>query len=593
VLAAATIEVGGIGALAAPIAAMAVVELIREAVGEIGIQFVDLESTSEAVATISNEQGSPFKGDVTAVGPGIAGIKGKLDLKDFGSAEDAVPVLVLPALTEAVLDPVDILLCRFDSPYPGRPLRTIAAARFASDVTITPSDLGLTDATVQEVAGMLLPLVLPANGLPFDELFGDDTFKFGFRGTITVNGSSIVWNNPEFRFYVPNVSIPSLGIQTNDYNFIDYVEEPIAGIDPSNIGAFAVRVLHYGEVGWTRVNNFVNIPGLGSVQAQGSVLVTEACSTPFVVKESENQSGIISTTAGSTYTVMVGNPQTYPLENVTVRDLAVFTPAVAAGDPAQDAVEIDQLIPIGTVAPRSSVTVTFNLPPFFQAGTIWNSASLIGPPAPVPGRRPCEVNPNRPDCDDDIIVIEDEDEEPPIEKPDPCVIDPPKCSPPSIVVPGSGPVIYEMALQPLRDWNDSSGGNGTPFDAIPGTGVVDGNDVWVEISNGTTGTEDWVVQLQDATGATFQRPLGPPTVFRQTRLLSGFGTGTSPIVRVQVIDNLGVVRQDYDIVAIEAALGPATGIDNETLSYSIFGSPTLPTQQLLRRAATINRFWPF
>jgi hypothetical protein len=156
-----------------------------------------------------------------------------------------------------------------------------------------------------------------------------------------------------------------------------------------------------------------------------------------------------------------------------------------------------------------------------------------------------------------------------------------------------GPVILELALSPQQDWNDSAGGNGVPFDAIPGNGVIDGSDVWVEVSGGTTGTQNWVVELRDATGATFTQTLGPPVITSQTRILSGFAIGTHPIVRVRVIDQNGVVRQEIDIAAMEAVLGTATGLANETLTFSIFGSPTLILQQFLRRSATINVFSPF
>ena len=156
-----------------------------------------------------------------------------------------------------------------------------------------------------------------------------------------------------------------------------------------------------------------------------------------------------------------------------------------------------------------------------------------------------------------------------------------------------GPIILEMALAPQQDWNDSSGGNGRPFDSVPGSGTVDGNDVWIEVSGGTTGTQSWRVELRDATGATFARTLGPPTVTSQTRVLSGFNVGTAPIDRVRLIDQNGLVRQLLDITLIESALGPATDPSNETLTFSIYGSPTSILQGFVRRPATINLFSPF
>lgn len=164
---------------------------------------------------------------------------------------------------------------------------------------------------------------------------------------------------------------------------------------------------------------------------------------------------------------------------------------------------------------------------------------------------------------------------------------------------GGGPVISEMVLRPMRDWNDSSGGNGIPFDDQPGDGTVDNADIWVEITSPTTGTENWQVVLIDDTGAEFGQVLGPPIIFAPdptrapVRVLSGFGVGTAPIVRVEVRDQNGLVRQTLDIVAIEAILGPPTGPDNESLTWSIYGSPTATLQQFVRRRATIGVFNPF
>ena len=44
-------------------------------------------------------------------------------------------------------------------------------------------------------------------------------------------------------------------------------------------------------------------------------------------------------------------------------------------------------------------------------------------------------------------------------------------------------LINEVVASPLHDWNDSSGGNGTPFDNVPGDGDVDFDDEWIELYN--------------------------------------------------------------------------------------------------------------
>jgi hypothetical protein len=169
----------------------------------------------------------------------------------------------------------------------------------------------------------------------------------------------------------------------------------------------------------------------------------------------------------------------------------------------------------------------------------------------------------------------------------------------AVVVTDSSPlpggiVITEMVLDPKQDWNDTSGGNGVPFDATPGTGAVDVNDIWIEISTPTTGTENWTIRLTDVAGGTSSKVLGPVSIAGPpVRVLSGFGSVVMPIVKVELVDQSGVVRQTLDIAAMQGVLGPATGAADESLTWSIYGSPTPLLQQFLRRVATIGVFNPF
>ena len=150
-----------------------------------------------------------------------------------------------------------------------------------------------------------------------------------------------------------------------------------------------------------------------------------------------------------------------------------------------------------------------------------------------------------------------------------------------------------MVLNPMQDWDDSAGGNGTPFDATPGNGTIDVNDLWIEISNPTSGNQFWQIRVTDANGNSVSQPIGPPLPAGGVKVLSGFGALTLPIVKVEVVDDLGVIRQTLDIQLIEQALGPATGINDESLTWSVYGSPTAVLQQFVRRPATIGVFIPF
>jgi hypothetical protein len=154
-------------------------------------------------------------------------------------------------------------------------------------------------------------------------------------------------------------------------------------------------------------------------------------------------------------------------------------------------------------------------------------------------------------------------------------------------------VILEMVLKPFQDWGDSSGGDGHPFDGVPGNGTVDANDIWIEVSNPLSGMELWQVRLTDATGATASQSLGVPLPTGGVKVISGFGALTFPIVKVEVVDNLGFIRQTLDIQLIEQALGPATGVNDESLTWSVYGLPTAVLQQFIRRPSTIGVYSPF
>ncbi|MGE5243270.1 MAG: S8 family serine peptidase [Betaproteobacteria bacterium] len=163
-----------------------------------------------------------------------------------------------------------------------------------------------------------------------------------------------------------------------------------------------------------------------------------------------------------------------------------------------------------------------------------------------------------------------------------------------IVDPGpAGPIVTEMVLAPRQDWSDSAGGNNRPFDSTPGNGLVDAGDLWIEVLNPTTATQNWQVRITDATGATFSKTLGPPDASSTVRLLTGFGAVTLPVASVDVLDDQGVVQKHFDVAAMERQLGRATGPDDESLAWSVLGLPSPDTQQFVRGRATIGVFSPF
>lgn len=65
--------------------------------------------------------------------------------------------------------------------------------------------------------------------------------------------------------------------------------------------------------------------------------------------------------------------------------------------------------------------------------------------------------------------------------------------------------INEVVTDPQQDWDDSAGGNGSPFDAVPGNGAISATDEWVELFNAgdtpvdLTESSGWTIEFVDTT----------------------------------------------------------------------------------------------
>lgn len=597
----------------ARLAAKVAIKLLQKGAAQATLDFVELTSANENVATVDNSVNvlalDFFKGQVTARAPGLTAVSGVLDLGDFGKGQDFVPIYVLPALGEVRPDPVNLVLCADDAA--GVRVRTLATMKFAETVTFDAALVnveveGDADKRFLKLMGSMLPTFLPV-GAPFDREFTVGDFKFGMRGVIEVDqaAGALKYKDFELVFTVPNVP----GV-VNTYTFQD--EVPGGGVPPAvsdvaavtSTQAFTKRV---GAVGPGRAVNQVSVsmPVVGARQGLGSVTVTALCQTPVFTKEnSDDGTVIVGTPEELNYVIRVYNPTNVPLENVRVEDITTYFREPLSGS-ADDATELVQIQTLERVEAHSRVDVRFIVPTFGYTridnrGEIVEAAAVLpcqvtstcggsggieveetcftNPSAPQ-CRKPtfCEQNPSAPEC---VCAAPN----PPascISRPDP------------VTVVGPGPIITEMVLAPQRDWNDSAGGNGIAFDETPGEGAVDAADVWIEVMRTTSATTGWKVRLKDAAGHTYEKPLPAPDPSRQTQLLTGWNLGASPVVLVELVDGSETVRASFDIVAMEQELGPATGPENESLTWSIYGTPGAPTQQFLRRPATINRFLPF
>ncbi|MBN1553088.1 Ig-like domain-containing protein [bacterium] len=98
-----------------------------------------------------------------------------------------------------------------------------------------------------------------------------------------------------------------------------------------------------------------------------------------------------------------------------------------------------------------------------------------------------------------------------------------------------GVVINEVVVDPQQDWNDSEGGDGIPFNSIPGTGSLTTSDEWIEIYNASNQTFDltnWILEMVDTTPETHIIGSGSGTevLYPATSTLSNFTPGSYLII---------------------------------------------------------------
>ncbi len=185
-------------------------------------------------------------------------------------------------------------------------------------------------------------------------------------------------------------------------------------------------------------------------------------------------------------------------------------------------------------------------------------------------------------------------------------------------------IINEVVTDPQQDWNDSQGGNGIPFDSIPGSGTITSTDEWVEILNISRDTLDltvaggWKLVFLDTTPETlfFANP-GRSVEFVLSR--GGSITGFLPGEYLVIGNPPGSINNDVYIQLIDASDqvvddvelgddpegdgigdgapdggpggGNATGIDDEAIARIPNASDTDDdVHDFVQKDATIGRF---
>jgi hypothetical protein len=468
---------------------------------------------------------------VTGFTSGIAVVSGVLDLGGFGQSADGVMVWVLPPLDSVRPKQKVTEIKRTDPASPGPAVRSHArVAKSDKAIALPPGFTTGAQAYRRIVPFEFKPPFAP-NIIGVDKSYGGPDFTFDIKGH-GVASNGLTFSEFTIGFDVPTDLPPTRGSNT------------LTGADPAVVAVgppdgFKRHLVHQNHVGVTPMDNDVALDGLGSAHSAALAIVCD-CSGPVVAGR---LLGPTTVNPGDTvqYDVIVANPTAAPLTNVVItNEFRLNGSALSTSTLNVASLEADDFVtlPLQITAPAGG-------------GVLRLVVSAPG----FTGIQASDV---------------------------------------TVTPPAGSIVISEMVLDPKQDWSDSAGGNGASFDGTPGTGAIDSGDVWVEIMNPTTGTQNWIVKLTDATGAAFSKVLGPPSLFGpQVRLLSGFGPMTLPVVKVEVVDNNGLVRQTLDITAIGLALGGAVNAANESLTWSFFGSPTAVLQQFVRRPATIGAFVPF
>jgi len=145
--------------------------------------------------------------------------------------------------------------------------------------------------------------------------------------------------------------------------------------------------------------------------------------------------------------------------------------------------------------------------------------------------------------------------------------------------------ITEIVTDPQGDHNESSGGNGTPFDSTPGTGSITSSDEFIELRNFGGELLDLsghVLQFSDSTPSfyTFGTSTGGTLRFSTGSTLNALQPGAFVLlgnppgalnnkIGVLLLDANGDALDQWDLVG--DVTGNATGTDDEAVLKAPYG----------------------
>jgi hypothetical protein len=166
-------------------------------------------------------------------------------------------------------------------------------------------------------------------------------------------------------------------------------------------------------------------------------------------------------------------------------------------------------------------------------------------------------------------------------------------------VPTATTLINEIVVEPQRDWDDSGGGGGIPFDdittsATAPSAAITAADQWIEIfspSASPAALNNWTLTFTNLSGALTTLTITPAMVTSNGSqyLVIGAPGGIAPTSLLTLRDSTNQVVDEVNLAPITAALGAATGIGNETVARIPDVLDTNQPTDFQRRPATIGK----
>ncbi len=361
---------------------------------------------------------------------------------------------------------------------------------------------------------------------------------------------SIAFSNVGLGFYVPNIFRP---LVENDYAFGTPTVAHLGDVE-----MFDTHIVRGNTTGESSLSGNVSIFGIGAANdPTARVVVGDG---PVLDKKTVSSATEAQPGSVVDFVITVSNPFNTPLTGVVVADNLYFR---ANGAPSESVIQT-QTFTIGTLLPGETRTFTTAVTVPGVEGALRNEVASGGA---VSTSFTCTIR---------LLA-------PPVQR----------------------PMLNEIVIQPQRDWNDSgSGGDGIPFNDVPGTSVAPSTavttaDSWFELLTNTGSPAEltnWTLSFVNTaltpvtmtlTPASVSTVAGSPYVI----VVPPLG-GVAPTSVITLTDTTGQVVDSVNLATLIGALGPVTGVADEAIARVPDGVQTHQPTDFQRRAASIRRVNP-